>query len=887
MDFDIKNSKVIPINLEDEMKKSFISYAMATIINRALPDVRDGLKPVHRRILYSMHELGVTPDKPFRKSVRIVGDVLGKYHPHGDSSVYDAMVRLAQDFSTRYMLVEGHGNFGSMDGDGAAAMRYTEARLAKLSMEMLRDIEKQTVDFVPNFDETTTQPSVLPSRFPNLLVNGSGGIAVGMATNIPPHNLREVIAGTIAMMDNPEITTEELMEFIPGPDFPTGAQIMGRSGIARAYRTGQGRVIMRALCDIEDMGPNRSRIVVRQMPYQVNKARMVEKIAELVQEKRLEGVSDIRDESDREGVRVVIELKRDVNAGVVLNFLYKHTQLQETFGVNLLALVDGHPRVMPIKTILGHYIDHQKEVVTRRTQYDLERARARAHVLEGLLLAMDVLDEIITLIRASRSVAEAKAVLMEERFSPADTTQLVEFLGEGVSRFGFTEPQAQAILDMRFARLTGMERQKLLEELGGLHTLIGELSAILADQALLMAVIRQEMQEIADRYGDARRTQISADSTDIEDEDLIQVEDMVVTMTTMGYIKRLPSDTYKAQRRGGMGISGMATREEDVVDRILVTSTHDWLLFFTNRGRVHKMKCYQIPQAGRQARGTAVVNLLQLEPGESVNTVIPLAEGLTGAGQYLFLVTRQGTVKKTPVEEFANIRASGLKAIRLEEGDELIAALPTDGCCSILIGTRRGRALRFHEKDVRSMHRPSAGVRGIRLRAGDSVVSALVAEDDTQMLAVTEWGCGKRMAASDFTRKRRGGMGMKALNMTNKTGELVALKPVEEAQDILLISTDGTIIRIAAAGVPVLGRAAQGVRVMRLREGDAVVCVETAEADDTDVERADLPEDTGEFDNNETLADDETDEPEDDAEPAEDEGNEEGEDEGDAPEDKE
>ena len=882
MDFNLKDSKVIPINLEEEMKKSFISYAMATIINRALPDVRDGLKPVHRRILYSMHELGITPDKPFRKSVRIVGDVLGKYHPHGDSSVYDAMVRLAQDFSTRAMLVEGHGNFGSMDGDGAAAMRYTEARLAKISMEMLRDIEKQTVDFVPNFDETTTQPSVLPSRFPNLLVNGSGGIAVGMATNIPPHNLREVISGTIAMIDNPEITTEELMVYIPGPDFPTGAQVMGRNGIARAYRTGQGRVIMRALCEMEDMGPNRTRIVVKEVPYQVNKSRLVEKIAELVQEKKLEGVSDIRDESDRTGVRVVIELKRDVNAGVVLNFLYKHTQLQETFGVNMLALVDGHPRVMPLKTVLGHYIDHQKDVVTRRTRFDLERARARAHILEGLMLAMDVLDEIITLIRGSANAAEAKALLMEERFTASDASLLAGLLAEGISRFGFTEPQAQAILDMRLQRLTGMERQRLIEEHKGLMGLIAELTAILNDEGLLMQVIREEMQEIADRFGDDRRTQISADPTEIEDEDLIQQEEMVVTLTTMGYIKRLPSDTYKAQRRGGVGVSGLTTREEDIVDKILVTSTHDWLLFFTNRGRVHKLKCYQIPQAGRQARGTAVVNLLQLEPGESVNTVIPLAEGLTGAGQYLFMVTRQGTVKKTPVEEFANIRASGLKAIRLEEGDELIAALPTDGACNIIIGTRRGQALRFHEKDVRSMHRPSAGVRGMRLRSGDTVVSALIVEDGADLLAITERGCGKRVAFDDFTAKRRGGMGMKALNITEKTGELVALSPVWEGNDLLLISSDGTIIRIAASSVPVLGRAAQGVRVMRLREGDSVVCVEVAEGGEADeVERADLPEDTGEFDSS-GISEDEAEEaeeaeegveeePEDDAEGGDDE----------------
>ena len=818
---------------------------MATIINRALPDVRDGLKPVHRRILYAMIELGLSPDKPFRKSVRIVGDVLGKYHPHGDTAVYDAMVRMAQDFSTRYMLVEGHGNYGSMDGDGAAAMRYTEAKLAKISMELLRDIEKQTVDFVPNFDETQMQPSVLPARFPNLLVNGTGGIAVGMATNIPPHNLREVISGAVAMIDDPDITIESLMEYIPGPDFPTGALIMGRNGISRAYRTGQGRVIMRARCEIEDMGSSRSRIVVREMPYQVNKARLVEKIAELVQEKKLEGVTDLREESDRSGIRVVIELKRDVNANVVLNFLYKHTQLQETFGINMLALVDNQPKVMPLKEVLYHYIEHQKDVVSRRTRFDLDRARARAHILEGLIRALDIIDEIITLIRASQSVSEARTGLMDN--------------------FQMSELQAQAILDMRLQRLTGLERQRLLDEYNGLLVLISELEAILGDSGLLMAVIRRELVEISDRYGDDRRTRICADPTEIEDEDLIQEEDMVVTLTTMGYIKRLPSDTYKAQRRGGVGISGLTTREEDVVDKIIVTNTHDWLMFFTNRGRVHKLKCYQVPQAGRQARGTAVVNLLQLEPGESVNTVIPLAEGLTGAGQYLMLTTRRGTVKKTPVVEFANIRTVGLKSIKLSEGDELISAILTDGECDVIIATRNGRALRFHEKDVRSQHRDSSGVRGIRLRGDDEVVSAILANDNARILAVTEKGCGKRMEFAWFPRKHRGTMGIRALKVTEKTGKLVALAPVYDLNDVLLISSDGTIIRISADSVSTMGRAAQGVRVMRLREGDSVVAVEVAERGESEeIECAELPEDTGEFDNSETdpEAADDTDEAE-------------------------
>ena len=851
MEFDIRNSKSVPIDLEDEMKKSFISYAMATIINRALPDVRDGLKPVHRRILYAMIELGLTPDKPFRKSVRIVGDVLGKYHPHGDTAVYDAMVRMAQDFSTRYMLVEGHGNFGSMDGDGAAAMRYTEARLAKIAMELLRDIDKQTVDFVPNFDETQMQPSVLPSRFPNLLVNGTGGIAVGMATNIPPHNLRETIAATVALIDEPDIGVERLMELIPGPDFPTGALVMGRNGIARAYRSGQGRVIMRARCEIEDMGSTRSRIVVKEMPYQVNKARLVEKIAELVQEKKLEGVSDIRDESDRSGIRVVIELKRDVNANVVLNFLYKHTQLQETFGVNMLALVDGRPKVMGLLEVLRHYIDHQKDVVTRRTRYELERAKARAHILEGLIRALDIIDAIIAVIRSSPNANIAKAALMGQ----ADVTEGLlknnyHDVLAAMPVFDFTEVQAQAILDMRLQRLTGLERQKLIEEYEGLLTLIRELEAILADEKLLMAVIRKELLEISDKFGDDRRTEICADPTEIEDEDLIQEEEMAVTLTRMGYIKRLPSDTYKAQRRGGVGISGLTTREEDVADMILTASTHDWLMFFTNRGRVHKLKCYQIPQAGRQARGTAVVNLLQLEPGECVTAIIPTAEGFSGAGQYLFMVTRGGTVKKTPLEEFANLRAAGLRAINLDEGDELIEALLTDGQCDIIIATRQGQAIRFHEKGIRSMHRASSGVRGIRLREDDEVVSALIADDGATALAVTERGCGKRVEFRDFPKKLRGGMGVKALKVTAKTGKLVSLSPVYDLNDVLLISSDGTIIRIDAASVSVMGRAAQGVRVMRLREGDSLVAVEVVErGEEEEVERTELPEDEGEFDN--------------------------------------
>lgn len=821
MEYNLDKQTLIPINLEEEMKKSFISYAMATIMSRALPDVRDGLKPVHRRILYAMNELGVTPDKPYRKSVRIVGDVLGKYHPHGDTAVYDTMVRMAQDFSTRYLLVDGHGNYGSVDGDGAAAMRYTEARLAGISMEMLRDIDKETVNFYPNFDESLMQPEVLPARFPNLLVNGSSGIAVGMATNIPPHNLREVIRGTIAMIDNPNITNEELMEYIPGPDFPTSAQIMGRSGILRAYKTGRGRVIMRAVAEIEDMGNNRSRIVVSELPYQVNKAKLVEKIAEMVHEKTLEGISDIRDESDRAGIRVVLELKRDVNASVILNYLYKHTQMQETFGVNMLALVDGHPMVLSLQRILYHYIEHQKDVVTRRTRYDLERARARAHILEGLIRALDVIDAIIALIRASKDGATAKAGLMET--------------------FDFSEKQAQAILDMRLQRLTGLERERLLEEFHGLQVRIAELTAVLENETLLMDIIRKELTEIADKYGDDRRTKICMDPAEIDVEDLIQEEEMVVTLTNMGYIKRLPSDTYRAQRRGGVGIAAMSTKEEDFVERILVTSTHDWLMFFTNRGRVHRIKCYQIPQAGRAARGTAVVNLLQLDPGEVVSAVIPVPGGISMEGQFLFMATRSGTVKRTPLEEYANLRNVGLRTIDLEDGDELIGAHITDDCTEIILGTRKGMGIRFKEQDVRPMHRPAGGVRGILLSDDDYVVGMAIVDAEARMLSVTEYGYAKRSDFSEYRCQSRGGKGVKVMRLTEKTGDLVALKPVSSDNDIMIITSDGTVIRQDVEGISILSRATQGVRAMRLREGDTVMSVAVVDRDEDTGDEEETP----------------------------------------------
>ncbi len=840
-EYNLHLQKIVPVNLEEEMKKSFISYAMATIISRALPDVRDGLKPVHRRILYSMHELGLTPDKPYKKSVRIVGDVLGKYHPHGDTAVYDAMVRLAQDFSIRCPLVDGHGNFGSVDGDSAAAMRYTEARMNRITLEMLRDIDKATVDFAPNFDESTQEPTVLPSRFPNLLVNGSGGIAVGMATNIPPHNLTEVINGTIALIENPELSTDELMAYIPGPDFPTGATIMGRAGIQQAYRTGRGRVIMRAKTEIEDMGRGRSRIVVTEIPYQVNKATLVEKIADLVKEKRLEGVSDLRDESDREGMRIAIELKTDVNPSIVLNYLYKHTQLQETFGVNMLALVNGEPRTLSLKQTLIHYIDHQKEIVTRRTQYDLEKAQERAHIVEGLLKALDVIDEIIALIRASQTAAEAKAGLVE--------------------RFGLSEKQAQAILDMRLQRLTGLERIRLEEEYAELRRQIEYFLSILSDESILMGIISDELRTIADKFGDPRRTEIIAASSDIDWEDVIQREDMAVTVTHNGYIKRIALSEYRTQNRGGVGVQAMTTREEDFVERLLVTSTHDWLFFFTNKGRVFRLRCFFIPEAGRQARGTNLINLINLDPGERVQTIVPAQElaDREDNGMFLLLATRKGIVKKTPLFEYANLRSVGLKAINLAEDDELIGACLTDGSRQIVLATHKGMSIRFDENDIRSMHRVSTGVMGIRLKKDDYAVDLDLVEEGKTLLAITEKGYGKRTGFDAYRLQSRGGMGMRTFAISEKTGQLVALKVVDESEDLMLISSDGTIIRTLMEHVPVIGRATRGVRVMRLRGDDTVVSVAVVERDDeaqhdNEVELDDLRDMTEEADEEETDA---------------------------------
>ena len=804
---------LIPLDVEDELKKSFISYAMAVIVTRALPDVRDGLKPVHRRILYSMSELGVTPDKPYRKSARIVGDVLGKYHPHGDSSVYDAMVRLAQDFSIRYMLVDGQGNFGSVDGDGAAAMRYTEARLSKISLEMVRDIEKETVDFYPNFDETLMQPAVMPSRFPNLLVNGSSGIAVGMATNIPPHNLGEVIDAVVHMIEHPDCTVDDLMEFVKGPDFPTGGVILGRRGIYDAYHEGRGRIIVRAKSEIEDLGGNRQRIVVTEIPYMVNKARLIEKIAELVHEKTVEGISDIRDESDRDGMRIVIDLKRDVNANIVLNYLYKHTQLQDTFGAIMLALVDGEPKILSLRQIIHHYIEHQEDVIRRRTQYDLNKAEARSHILEGLIIALDNIDEVVQLIRSSRTAQEAKTGLME--------------------RFGLTERQAQAILDMRLQRLTGLERDKIEAEYAELQKQIAYYRAVLADEQLVLGIIRDEILEVKAKYADPRRTEISALDGEIDMLDLIEEEDMVVTMTHYGYVKRLPKTTYRAQRRGGKGVIATTTREEDFVEQMYVTSTHDPLMFFTNRGRVYQMNCYEIPEAGRTARGTAIVNLLQLSPGEKVTTMLPIpAEKV--AGHYLVMATRQGVIKRTELSEFMNLRKTGLIAIVLRDDDELIGVRRTEGDSEILVGTRDGMAIRFDENDMRPIGRSAMGVRSIELGEGDEVIDVAVVEEGAQVLSITENGYGKRTDVEEYRLQQRGGKGIKAMNLTEKTGKLAAQLLVHDAEDLMLITNDGTVIRTPVSSISVLGRNTQGVRLMRVGEDSKVVCVARAEAESED-----------------------------------------------------
>ncbi len=795
---------IVPIDINKEMQKSFIAYAMAVIINRALPDVRDGLKPVHRRILYSMGELNMYPDKPYRKSARLVGDVLGKYHPHGDTAVYDAMVRMAQDFSIRHQLVDGHGNFGSVDGDGAAAMRYTEARMSKITMELMRDIDKDTVDFYPNFDETLEQPSVLPARFPNLLVNGTGGIAVGMATNIPPHNLAETINATIALIDNPDITIEELIDIIPGPDFPTGGIIMGVSGIREAYKTGRGRIRVRAKAEIEKYNEDRERIVVTEIPYQVNKATLVEKIAELVHDKRLEGISDLRDESDKSGMRIVIELKRNANANVVLNHLYKHTQMQDTFGVIMLALVDGEPRVLSLKAVLEHYLEHQKEVIVRRTKFELEKAQKRAHILEGLIIALDNIDEIVNLIKKSPDAATARAALSE--------------------RFGLSEVQAQAILDMRLQRLTGLERDKIEAEYKDILSKIEHFNAILSTPQMVLDIIKEDLAEIRDKYADARRTEITFDEDDIDLDELIAREDMVVTLTHYGYIKRISLETYRAQKRGGRGITAMSTREEDFAEQVFVTCTHNQLLFFTNKGKVYMKKCYQIPEAGRTAKGTAIVNMLNLDPDEKISAVFPI-ESEIEKDSNLVIVTKGGVIKKTPFSEYSNIRQNGLKAVNLRDDDELISVMETDGSKNIVVGTRDGMSIIFNEENVRPMGRVSTGVRAIKLREGDEVVDACIVEKDQQILVITENGYGKRTQASEYRLQTRGGIGLKTMNITEKTGKMCGLKIVDGSEEIMLINDAGVVIRMSVDEISLIGRSTQGVRLMRVDDETKVVCV--------------------------------------------------------------
>ena len=793
------SGRIRPINLEREMQKSFIAYAMSVITSRALPDVRDGMKPVHRRILHSMEELGVTPDKPTRKSARIVGDCMGKYHPHGDSSVYDAMVRLAQDFNTRYPLVEGQGNFGSADGDGAAAMRYTEARLSKMAMEMMRDIDKDTVDFQPNFDGTQQEPVVLPARFPNLLVNGSNGIAVGMATNMPPHNLGETIDGLVALIDNPDITVDELMQYIPGPDFPTGATILGRSGIAAAYRTGRGKLIVRAKTEIEQLSANRSRIVVTEIPYQVNKARLVESIADLVHEKRIEGISDLRDETDRNGTHIVIELKKDVNANVVLNNLYKHTQMQDTFGVINLALVDGEPKILDLKQILYYYLEHQKEVVTRRTRYDLNRAEERLHILDGLLRALDVIDEIIALIKASPNGQAAKEGLC--------------------AKFGFSERQAQAILDMRLQRLTGLERDKLLEEDRQLKERVAYLRTILSDEHKLLEVVKEEALDVKARLADPRRTEITQSLDDIDLDDIIQEEEMAVTMTHFGYIKRTPSETFRAQNRGGKGVKGQATREQDYVERVLVSSTHAPIMFFTNMGRVFRIKCYAIPEAGRTSKGIPVVNLLQLKTGEKVTAMFIVPREVEETG-YLVTATRDGLIKKTRIAECMNIRKGGLILQTVREGDELISVEMSNGEDEFIIASRNGKCIRFRETDVRATGRGGMGVRSIKLDGDDIVMDMIRVTKGGLVLTVTEKGLGKRTEESQFTVQGRGGKGILAMKATDKTGALACLRMTTEDEDLLLVRDDGVIMRMPVDQISVIGRNTQGVRLMSI-DGDA------------------------------------------------------------------
>ena len=799
--------KINEVDLKKTMETSYIDYAMSVIAARALPDVRDGLKPVQRRIMYAMIELNNGPDKPHRKCARIVGDTMGKYHPHGDLSIYEALVKLAQDWSTRYPLVDGHGNFGSVDGDGAAAMRYTEARLSKISIEMLRDIKKDTVDFIPNFDETEKEPVVLPSRFPNLLVNGTSGIAVGMATNIPPHNLREVIDGVVKIIDNYEIDKEteieELLKIIKGPDFPTGAEILGTSGIEQAYRTGRGKIRVRAVSNIEPMENGKNRIVVTELPYMVNKAKLIEKISELHRDKRVDGITDLRDETSREGMRICIELRRDVNPNIVLNQLYKHTQLQDTFGVIMLALVNNEPVVMNLLQMLQHYLKHQEEVVTRRTQYDLNKAEERAHIVEGLLIALDNIDEVIQLIRASKTAAEAKEKLME--------------------RFSLSEPQANSIVEMRLRALTGLEREKLENEYAELKKVIEEYRAILADRKVLLGVVKKEIIEIRDKYGDDRRTSIGYDEFDISMEDLIPNENTVITMTKLGYIKRMSVDNFKSQHRGGKGIKGMQTIDDDYIENMLMTTTHHYIMFFTNKGRMYRLKVYQIPECGRTARGTAIINLIQLMPEEKITAVITLRD--YDENKYLFMATKKGIVKKTSIMEYANIRKSGLQAINLRDDDDLIEVKVTDNTKDIFLVTKHGQCIRFDENDVRTTGRVSMGVIGMNLSYDDEVVAMQLNTQGTHMLIVSEYGMGKRTDIDEFTVQHRGGKGIKCYKITEKTGNVVAAKAVNEDTEVMIINTEGIIIQLMVSEVSVLGRITSGVKMIEMDSENKEVVV--------------------------------------------------------------
>ncbi|NCB79101.1 MAG: DNA gyrase subunit A [Bacilli bacterium] len=794
----MQDKNLVTVNLTNEMKNSFIDYAMSVIVARALPDVRDGLKPVHRRILYGMNELGITPDKPHKKSARITGDVMGKYHPHGDSAIYEAMVRMAQWWSYRHMLVDGHGNFGSMDGDGAAAQRYTEARMSKIALEMLRDINKNTVDFVDNYDSSEREPEVLPARFPNLLVNGTTGIAVGMATNIPPHNLGETIDAVKLVMDNPDVTTREIMEVLPGPDFPTGALVMGKSGIHRAYETGKGSIVLRSRTEIEEYGNGRERIVVTEFPYMVNKSKVQEHIVKLVQEKRIEGITAVRDESNREGVRFVIEVRRDASANVILNNLFKQTQMQTNFSFNMLAIQNGVPKILSVRQILESYIEHQKEVVTRRTQFDKEKAEARAHILEGLLIALDHIDEVIRIIRNSETDALAQAELME--------------------RFDLSERQSQAILDMRLRRLTGLERDKIQSEYDELVSLIADLIDILAKPERVVLIIKEELEEVKRKHADPRRTELMVGEVlSLEDEDLIEEADVLITLSNQGYIKRLAQDEFQAQKRGGRGVQGTGVKDDDFVRELVSTSTHDHLLFFTNKGRVYRLKGYEIPEYGRTAKGLPVVNLLKLEENESIQTIINVTKDQV-ADHYLFFATRQGIVKRTNVNEFSNIRQNGLKALNLKDDDELINVFLTDGQADVIMGTKFGYSVRFAETDVRNMGRTATGVRGIKLREGDHLVGATIVSDDQEVLVLSEKGYGKRTPASEYPTKGRGGKGIITLKVADKNGPLAGLTTVQGNEDIMVITDTGVIIRTSIANISQTGRSTMGVKVMRLDE---------------------------------------------------------------------